>query len=644
MALSLLAALGLLGTALLLGVVAVEALRLPLFGFEAVALVVVLGLFLWAWLALLLVLAFPYAVAIPVSVVLPIVLFGIRRPWRRLAQRDTGAFQPLPGGRRGAVVWGVTTAATVAVLVPLFWTHDLQQDADGVWSAGSTWADFGLHAAIVSHIAAFDRLPTDLPVASGVHMTYPFLIDLLSGLWLHQGVSLHLAMFVPGVLLALAVGQLVIAFGIRLFGGVTAACAALALFLLTGTAEGLPIAWADWRASGRSLPDFVAHMPRDYTTLSEENGNVTNLVAHALLPQRSMLFGLGVGLAALILFHAARADGSPRHLLAGALLVGLLPTAHPHSFLAVGAMLLALTVEAAWRRRGVPWAYLLAGGTALLLAAPQLVWQQVANGGGTGGRLRLGWMVPEGGSVWAFWWANFGLMGVLFLVLPFLLSRRERRTHLVWYLPALAILAVTQVYAFQPFEYDNLKLIYWVYLIAALFVTHLAARAVRSRRAALAVLVPLALAVTAPGLLSITHEFGLRDQFASPADVTLAAWVRTDTRPDAVFLTTDRPNQPIATLGGRTIVFGYLGWLYNFNVPYDDRQAAVTAAFAGHVDDPAVRRFAPDYLAVATNEDPSVTVDRAALGAIPVAYENPEWTIYRLAGAHSVTATAMPSG
>lgn len=633
MALSLLVALGLLGVALLLGVVAVEALRLPLHVFEAVALVVVLGLFLWAWLALLLVLAFPYAVAIPVSVVLPAVLFGIRRPWRRL--RSAGAIRPLPGGRRGTAVWGATTAVTAAVFVPLFWTHDLEQDATGVWSAGSTWADFGLHAAIVSHVAAFDRLPTDLPVASGVHMTYPFLIDLLSGLWLRAGVSLHIALFVPGVLLALAVGQLVIAFGIRLFGGVVAACAALVLFLLTGTAEGLPLAWADWRASGLSLPGFVANPPRDYTTLSDENGNVTNLVAHALLPQRSMLFGLGVGLAALILFHAARADGSRRHLLAGAVLVGLLPTAHPHSFLAVGAVLLALTVEAAWRHRAIPWDHLGAGVTALVLAAPQLIWQQVANGSGTGGRIRLGWMVPDGGSVWAFWWANFGLMGVLFLALPFLISRRERRTHLVWYLPAWGILAVTQVYAFQPFEYDNLKLIYWVYLIAALFAMHLAARAVRARRAVLAVLVPVALAVTAPGLLSITHEFGLHDQFASPADVTLAAWVRSDTRPDAVFLTTDRPNQPIATLGGRTIVYGYVGWLYNFHVPYDDREAAVTAAFAGRVDDPAVRRFAPDYLAVATNEDPSVTVDRAALGALPVAYRNPEWTVYRLAGAAS---------
>jgi hypothetical protein len=55
-----------------------------------------------------------------------------------------------------------------------------------------------------------------------------------------------------------------------------------------------------------------------------------------------------------------------------------------------------------------------------------------------------------------------------------------------------------------------------------------------------------------PGLLSITHEFQMRYQFASNADVALADWVRANTAPEAVFITTDRPNQPIATHGGRS--------------------------------------------------------------------------------------------
>ena len=298
--------------------------------------------------------------------------------------------------------------------------------------------------------------------------------------------------------------------------------------------------------------------------------------------------------------------------------------------LACGIVLVTLTAEAALQRRGVPWNHVAAGVLALAVAAPQLVWQQVANGNGSGGRFRLGWMVAPGESIWAFWWANFGLMGLVFVALPLLLLRRPWRRYLVWYAPVPVILAITHVYAFQPFEYDNLKLIYYAYLLAGLFAAFLAVQAYRASRASLVVTVPLALAVVIPGILSLTHEFGLHDQFASKADVALADWVRAQTRPEAVFLTTDRPNQPISALGGRSIVLGYTGWLYNFSLPYDERRAAVEAALQGRVDDPAVRRFHPDYLAVATREGDSWTVDRTALAALPVAYTNPEWAVYRL--------------
>jgi hypothetical protein len=78
---------------------------------------------------------------------------------------------------------------------------------------------------------------------------------------------------------------------------------------------------------------------------------------------------------------------------------------------------------------------------------------------------------------------------------------------------------------------------------------------------------------------------------------------------------------------------GYRGWLYNFNVPYTQREAAVDAALLGHTDDPAVRKFHPNYLAVAANEGDSWTLDRSSLATLPVAYRNKEWTVYRLTGA-----------
>ncbi len=158
------------------------------------ALTIVIGLFSWTWLAFLAALVLPYHLAIPLTLgVSAAVVLGWNphrraRPWWR----------PLEGGRSGWILWGLASLGTVALLGPLFWTHSLPRDSAGVWTAGSTWADFGLHATIISHLTVFDRMPLDLPVASGAQLTYPFLIDYLSALYLRDGWSLHSSLFLPG--------------------------------------------------------------------------------------------------------------------------------------------------------------------------------------------------------------------------------------------------------------------------------------------------------------------------------------------------------------------------------------------------------------------------------------------------------------
>ena len=242
-------ALILLASAVLLGAAAVRWLRLPCYPFETAALAVVLGLFSWTWLAFLLALLFPYRVAVPATVLAAALLSlalwlptrGVRIEWR-----------PLEGGRRGWLLWGAGAAVTTAVLGRLFWTHSLVTEPTGVYSAGSTWADFGLHASIVTHLAAPERMPLDLPVASGAHLTYPFLVDLLSALLVRGGWGLHASFFVPGLLLALAICQLVLGFSLRVFGSAAAAVAGLTLVLLTGTAAGTWTAWGTGGPAGRA--------------------------------------------------------------------------------------------------------------------------------------------------------------------------------------------------------------------------------------------------------------------------------------------------------------------------------------------------------------------------------------------------------
>ncbi len=606
-------------SALVLGVALVRRAPFPLYRFEAVAAAVVVGLLGWIWLAFVLLLALPYDVALPLVVVAALAVAVAL--WRG----PTAGVRPLEGGRSAWVVWGAATTVTSALVARLFWTHSLPREADGIWSVGATWADFGLHSTLVTDFAAGSGLTGDLPIASGERLTYPLLVDLLSGIYLQGGMSLHASLFWPGVLLALAICQLLISVGLRLFGQVWVGVGGLWLALTCGSFAGVGAAWGDWRASGLGLGEFLTDLPADYSQDAESNANLTNLLVDAIIPQRSILLGLGVGLVVWTLLIVARDRGDAVLLWPAAALVGLLPMAHPHTFVVMVALFSTVVVEAAWRARAIPWAHLSPISLIAALALPQLIWQQVANSNGTGGRVRLFWQLQEGESLPAYWWANFGLMGLALLAAPLLLRRDPR---VLWMLPMLGVWVLTQVYAFQPFEYDNLKLIYWVYVVGGFFIAHLAVELVRRVPLALALVLPVAAVVAVPGVLAITRDLTTRYLFAGPADIELADWARANTSPDAVFAAADRPNVPVATLAGRSLVMGYRGWLYNFNLPYAEREEAVRAALAGRFDDPGLERFGADYVLVSFAEDPYWGTDYDALAAQPVVWSNSTWSVY----------------
>jgi hypothetical protein len=614
-----------LASALVLGAAVTRRLGLSLLRFEAPAMAVTLGLVLWTWLSFLCALILPFRFSLPLT----ILIAGLSSLvlWRTSPKQKT---TPLPGGRPAWILWAVFSLLCFLVIGALMWTHDLLPMDGGLYSAAATWADFGLHTSLISHFVAAGRLSFDFPIAAGAKLTYPFMIDLLSAWFNYGGWSLQWSLFVPGLLLTLAFLQLLMGFGVRLFGRLGGAVLALGTFLLCGSAVGVFVALGDLHASHQALGTFLANLPRDYTALSTPNAQVTNLIADTLLPQRAFLMGFAVfGVVIILLLQLRRAPTRPLAVFTGAL-TGLLPLVHAHTFVILIALVAGFWIEAVVRAKRIFNTWTLVGVAALATALPQIAWQTISNGTGTGGHLAPGWTIQPGESLWLFWSHNFGLTGLLILgVAVLLISQANLRKYLVWYAPMLIIFLFANIYSLQPFEYDNLKLILYVYLFTYLFAAYGALWLIRRNRTMILPVAVIFLLITASGSLAVLREFERADQFASAQDIALANWIKASTKPSDVFLATDRPNQPISTLAGRSIVSGYRGWLYDYHLDYTPRLAAIQSALSGQLT--SDNAYKAQYVAVASYEAPEWTVDRSALTAnYTLVYSNPSWEVYRL--------------
>ncbi|MBW4061411.1 hypothetical protein HJC99_02470 [Candidatus Saccharibacteria bacterium] len=610
-----------LSLALCLGYSFTRWLQLRLAGIETAAISIITGLFGFTWIILLPCLILPYRFALPVgslaisALIVWLLIKGKPAPRLKL-------------DRKIALTWSVIAVASLIFWAWLMITHDLLPTSNGLMSAGSTWADFGLHASIVSHQALPSSLPHDLPIASGTPLTYPFLIDFLSALFVRGGWSMNFALAVPGILLAWSITQLLIAFGWRLWGRFGGAVLGTILILTCGSAAGGLVALGDWRASGLTLLAWLHHIPQNYSGIDAINVHVNNAVADLLLPQRAFLFGLGIWLVTAILWHSALAHHRRRWLFAAALMVGLLPLAHPHSFVAACTLLAGLLVWVALHQRAHLSVWLQSLALLVAVALPQLAWQQLAIGSGTGGHIVEGWTRLAGESLIGFEWHNFGLILVVLIGLAVLLMKPRWRRYSPWLVPFFILFVFAHVYSLQPFAYDNLKLIFYVLIMAMLALGGLVWRSGQITRWVLAAVCLVVFSV--PGTLTIVREFQLHDQFASNDDIALANWAKQNTSPDSIFATTDSPNQPLATLAGRSIVLGYRGWLYNYHLDYVGRQDAVSALLVGNTSDPNVAAYHPNFLAVRVVEPSDWTVNTPALANLNLVFSNATWSVYAL--------------
>ncbi len=561
---------------------------------------------------LALVLGLHATVALLVTAVATVAALGLligRPAWRASLARDWTAGTCLPRSlaERRLLAAIILVAAALAFLFgrAVEVTH-------GAWLAhyNNTWSDWSFHAAYTTTFVYGQNLPPQNPLFAGTPFRYPFAPDFASALLMAGGWSLPAALTWPAWAMATVALSGLVLWARRLTGNLGSGMIAVLLTLLGG---GLGFWFFLGDAARLGLIATLLHAPQSYDRYPPPvNIQWYNPILSYYLPQRSFVFGAAILMAVLLLLTAAleetpllawrqalvalidtrrRLSGQGVAFLVAGALAGVLPWFHVHSLLVLG--LVTVVWALLWPRP----AWLLFAAAVVVLALPRLA---AAIPGDISAptalhypRLQLGWVANDGLEGWKllflpvvwvwFWFKNTGLFLPLLLVAlltPIALPLRSR----LLLAPFLAVFLVANVVVFQPWVWDNTKVLVFWYLAGGVAVGAFLIWLARRWPAGWIASSIVALTLLASGVLSLIQWLppqGPTFSWFSREDIGLADSVRQSTDPHSIFLTGDEVTNPIADLAGRPVLMSYRGWLWTYGIDYSRREADIAQMFIG---------------------------------------------------------------
>lgn len=608
------------------------------------------------------------------AVGLAILLWGAPRRRRPSAPRRRPDFRSAAQATLAALQvnrWAAFVLVLISLRFAILWADALSIRADGLWAGHEyLWSDWPTHLGIVSSFAYGDNFPPEHTLFAGLPLAYHYLSDLTPAAFVLLGVTPIEALPLHSFVLSILVSLSLWAFVRRLTARPAVATLGLVLFFFGGSPGWLATA-AEIVRSG-DLIGTLASQPWDYAAQKDLHIRWFNPYLAFLMSQRAYLYGLPLMMLALtLLLIAVRRSGAltgrpwtaavwARATVSGRLgpfalagvVAGLLPLSHLPTLLATAilvpplALLLAPrpleALRSPWDPRSVPWLGWLTFGTIwVLVSLPQLASQL---GGGPGAlsafRVQLGWVAGEAPyfDPWPiFWLKNLGLFGPLLLAAlasPLLgLRIVPPRTYRLL-LAFQAIFVAGNVLVFQPWDWDNHKILTVWFLSVAVLVAALLVWAWRRWRAPLvrAALGLVVASLVASPILEHLHmlEGHTRYRMLTTEQLALAEAVRAATPPRTLVVTGMQPHDPVMMLAGRRLLMGYWGQLWVSGIPYEVRQAEVATIYAGGpAAEELIARYGVGAVVIGPDERSSLAANEAWFAArYPVVAQTDGWRVY----------------
>lgn len=519
--------------------------------------------------------------------------------------------------------------------VYLLHTHVLcYEPANGAYYTGqSGYGDTAMHLAFIKNIAVTGKMPPHYSLLAGQDVFgYPFLTESISSVFLLFGAGLKAAYILPCIPALISVFGGVWLLARQALNHPGKATLASLLFIY-----GAGLGFLYFLGSPEQFASIFTGYYTTPTNFVEKNLRWVNCIADLLVPQRATLMGWALAMPCLYLLYRFAFQGEKHLWLVLGLLAGSMPLIQTHSLLMlVIVSAVYLCRPAADAIHDHSWAglrpWIAYAATAGVLCIPQLfgvIFRQTSGGNGF---LQPVFNWVNNGTGENFIWFYIKNIGIVYiLMIPAFLWANQTLRRL--FLGGFAVKIISELVVFQPNYYDNIKLLYFWFLLTCILVagavwdwiSHLRSRAVQAALAAAVVVLG-----TLSGVLTLGREAISSYQAFNADGIAVAQYVDENAAPDAVFLTGRQHLNPVASLAGRQIICGSSLYVFFHGMNFEAQDAAVRAMYENPSEE-LLRTWGVDYVMYSSYEkhDYQDNEDWYAQ-RYPVWLRQGEYTIYQV--------------
>lgn len=464
--------------------------------------------------------------------------------------------------------------------------------SDG-WYVGhiNLYGDLVFHLTLINRYISAENLIIQNPIFAGSKINYPVFADLITA-QLATITNIKFALFITTFTVGLFGIFISRAFIKKFINNEKIVFLSLLLFFVNG-GLGFYYFFRDLFLSKEPLLQFIQHLPREYTDIKNEGYWWINTYLAYFLPQRTFLFAFPITLIVLRFLYEGSQNGQRRYFLLAAILAGFLPLVQVHSLLLIFLLSFFYApfsiIKSKNKRTFINWSIF-----AFVTAFIAILFFRVISSAQNPLlfiKFQPGWTSGEDNikfwftnfEIFKFWLKNLGVFGPTLLVSVFWLYKKNRHLFLL-YMPFVFIFIISNIFIFQPWHFDNSKLLVYWFFVSCIVVSYFIYNQLFQKsflKISLAILLVTLMVLSGSIDLWKTFTPATNYKIFSQDDLTLADIAKNQTPKDAIFLTASNHNHPIPALAGRSVFLGFKGWLWTHGIDYGKRESEAKEIYLG---------------------------------------------------------------